>query len=513
MKKNRFILFVLTIAIILVGCTQTKQKGKEVTPTARYKMTTDIPASITTPDVVETSLGTLRFFDGFPDEATVKKVYDNLDFQRGVQAFLTAMPAASACAFRTGLRTFGPDNQTVLVTESLMDSRSLFLTGNTETIYNITWFNTKDGPLVIEMPAGVLGVIDDSWFRFVTDIGPLGPEKGKGGKFLLLPPDYTGAVPDGYIVLHSRTFGHYCFFRVFIESNDLNTGVEYTKKNYRVYPLGLAANPPAMNFLNISGKFINTIHSNNFLFFEEINQVIQDEPLDAVDPEVRGLLAAIGIRKDKPFAPDARMKSILTNAAAVGNATARAINFSTRDEEAYYYPNSAWKAVFVGNDYKFSPGGILNMDARSLYYYMATGSSPSWVEKMIGQLSQYIFTDHDATGQYLDGGKSYHLLLPPNIPAKRFWSLLLYDPQTRSMLQTDQQFPSISSLKKGIVVNPDTSVDVYFGPEPPAGKEANWIQTVPGKGWFLMLRIYGPLERWFDKTWKPGEIEPTGKTI
>jgi hypothetical protein len=503
----KIILSVLTMAIIMVSCSQTKQQGKEVTAPSRYKMTTDIPASITTPDVVETSLGILRFFDGFPDEETVQKVYDNLDFQRGVQAFLTALPAASAYAFRTGLRTFGPDNQTVLVTESLLDSRSLILTGNTETIYNFAWLNTKDGPLVIEIPAGVLGVIDDFWFRFVTDIGPLGPDKGNGGKFLLLPPDYTGAVPDGYIVLHSRTFGHYCFFRVFIESNDLRSGVEYSKKNYRVYPLELAADPPAMNFLNVSGKFINTIHSNNFLFFEEVSQVIQEEPLDAVDPEVRGLLAAIGIQKGKPFAPDGRMKSILTDAAAVGNATARAIDFSTRDKEAYFYPNSAWKTVFVGNDYKFSPGGVLNPDARSFYFYLATGNSPSWLVKMVGQLSQYLVNEHDAKGQYLDGRKSYRLHLPPNIPAKRFWSLVVYDPQTRSLLQTDQQFPSVSSLKKGFIINPDSSVDVWFSPDPPSGKEANWVQTVPGKGWCICMRLYGPLEPWFDKSWRPGEIE------
>lgn len=402
-----------------------------------YKMTTDIPASITTPDVAETSLGTFRFFDGFPDAATVQKVYDNLDFQRSVQVFLTCIPPASANAFRTGIRTFGPDNQTVLISESLVDSRGIFLTGNTETVYNITWFNTKYGPLVIEKPAGVLGVIDDAWFRFVTDIGPLGPDKGNGGKFLLLPPDYKGDIPDGYIVLHSRTYGHWCFFRVFIESGDMKSAVDYAKLNYRAYPLALAENPPAMSFLNISGKFINTVHSNDFLFYEEVNQVVQEEPLDAVDPEVRGLLASIGIHKGKPFAPDERMKKILTDAAAVGNATARAINFGTRDEEAYYYPNSAWKAVFEGNDYRFSPGGVLNLDARTLYYYMATGSSPSWVEKMIGQLSQYIFTEHDATGKYLVGGKNYHLHLPPNIPAKKFWSLIVYDPQTRSMLQTD----------------------------------------------------------------------------
>jgi hypothetical protein len=502
-KKSIFVPLTRSVFLLTLLVTLTTVDAQQ----ARYKMTTDIPASITTPDVVETSLGTLRFFDGFPDEATVQMVYDNLDFQRGVQAFLTCIPAASAYAFRTGLRTFGPDNQTVLISESLVDARGLFLTGNSETIYNITWFDTHDGPLVIEMPAGVLGVIDDFWFRFVTDFGPLGPDKGNGGKFLLLPPDYSGDIPDGYFILPSRTYGNWCFFRVFIESGELGTAVEYAKKNYRAYPLELAANPPAMNFINVSGKYINTIHSNDFLFFSEVNQVIQDEPLESVNPEVRGLLASIGIQKGRPFAPDERMKSILTDAAAVGNATARAINFSTRDEEAYYYPNSAWKAAFEGNDYQFSPGGVLNLNARSMYYYMATGSSPSWVEKMIGQLSQYIFTEHDATGMYFDGGKSYHLHLPPNIPAKKFWSLLVYDPQTRSMLQTDQPFPSISSQKKGIIINPDTSVDVWFGPEAPAGKEANWIQTVPGKGWFLMLRLYGPLEPWFDKSWKPGEVD------
>jgi hypothetical protein len=287
----------------------------------------------------------------------------------------------------------------------------------------------------------------------------------------------------------------------------METAIGYAKKNYRAYPLELAADPPAMNFRNLSGKYINTIHSNDFLFYGEVNQVIQEEPLDAVDPEVRGLLAAIGIQKGKPFAPDARMKSILTDAAAVGNATARANTFSTRDKDAYYYPNSAWKTFFIGNDYSFSPGGVLNPDARSFFYYMGTGSSPSWLVKMIGQLSQYIVNEHDAKGQYLDGGKNYRLHLPPDIPAKRFWSLLIYDSQTRSMLQTDQQYPSVSSLKKDVIINPDSSVDVWFGPGPPSGKEANWVQTIPGKGWFTVLRLYGPLDAWFDKTWRPGEIE------
>jgi len=478
-----------------------------VAPQAKPKMATDIPASITTPDSVETRLGTLKFFDGFPDEATVQKVYDNLDFQRGVQVFLVALPAASAYALRTGLRTYGPDNQTLLISESLMDSRSLFLTGNTETIYCITWLNTQNGPVVFEMPANVLGMIDDFWFRFVSDVGLPGPDKGQGGKYLLLPPGYSGDIPDGYFVIRSRTYGNFFFFRIFSVDGDVSKGIEDTKKNYRAYPLKSAANPPDMSFVDISGKYIATIHSNDFSFFEEVHCVIQEEPLEHVDPEVRGLFAAIGIKKGKPFEPDDRMKKFLIDSAAVGNATARSLIFSTRDEEAYYYPNSSWKMFFVGKNEEFSPDGILDLDARSYYYYVGSGNSPSCFKKMVGHLSQYAITEHDAAGQYLDGGKNYRLHLPPNIPANNFWSLLVYDPQTRSMLQTDQQFPSISSLNKGIIINPDSSVDVWFGPESPPGKEANWIMTVPGKGWWVCLRLYGVLESWFDKTWRPGEIE------
>jgi len=472
-----------------------------------YKMTTDIPPSITTPDVVETSLGTLRFFDGFPDEATVQIVYDNLDFQRGVQVFLNNLPAASAYAMRTGLRTFGPDNQTVIISESLVDARSIFLTANTETIYSLSWLNTQDGPVVFELPPGVLGMVDDFWFRFVSDLGLPGPDKGQGGKYLLLPPGYTGDIPEGYNVINSKTYGNFLFYRIFSVDGDVKKGIENTKNTYRAYPLESATNPPPMNFVNFSGKYVNTVHSNDFTFFEEVNHVIQEEPMDAVDSESRGLLAAIGIRKGKPFEPDVRMKRILVDAAAVGNATARSLIFDTRDEKAYYYPNSSWKMFFVGKNEDFAPDGVLDLDARSYYYYVGSGNSPSCFLKSVGHLSQYAITEHDATGQYLDGGKNYRLHLPPDIPANNFWSLLVYDPQTRSMLQTDQQFPSISSLKEGIVVNPDSSVDIWFGPEPPSGNEVNWIQTVPGKGWWVCLRLYGVLESWFDKTWRPGEIE------
>jgi hypothetical protein len=193
------------------------------------------------------------------------------------------------------------------------------------------------------------------------------------------------------------------------------------KKNFRIYPLAESANPPEMKFINMSGQYFNCIPVNNFSFFDEVYQVIQEEPLESVDPEVRGLLASIGIRKGELFSPDSRMKGILADAIAVGNATARTISFSNRDTEAYLYPNSGWKLGFVGNDYKFSPGGVLDMDARTYFYYLATGITPAMSLKMIGIGSQYAVLEHDAVGHYLDGAKNYRMNLPPGIPAKDFW--------------------------------------------------------------------------------------------
>jgi hypothetical protein len=470
----------------------------------KYK--TDIPPAVTIPDKVETRLGTLTFKDGFPDDKTIEKVYDNLDFQRGVQALLTAMPAASLVAQRKALRAIGPDNQTVIIFETLMDSRSLFLTANTESIYSIAWLNLKKGPIVVESPANTLGLVDDFWFHYVTDLGLAGPDKGKGGKFLFLPPGYKGEIPKGYYVYRSKTFNNLFGTRGFQVNGSPKPGVDNIKQHLRIYPLSEAANPPATKFVNVSGKAFNTIHAMDYSFYEEVNEVVQDEPNSAMDPETLGLLASIGIEKGKPFAPDDRMKKILTEAALVGNATARANAYRSRLAESYFYPNSAWGTCFVGGSYLFEHDGVRLLDARSYMFFYATGITPAMSIQKVGAGSAYAAAFVDAQKHPLDGSKNYQLHLPPNIPAKQFWSLVLYDDQTRSMLQTDQQFPSIGSQKKGVVTNSDGSVDVYFGPKPPVGKEGNWVQTWPGKGWNVILRLYGPLQPWFDKTWKPGEI-------
>jgi hypothetical protein len=475
----------------------------------KMKMTTDIPEAITTPDSVETRLGTLKFFDGFPDDATTSKVYDNLDFMNSVKAFLDAVPGASAEALRTGWGSQGADNnQTVLIMENLMDSKSLYLTPNTESIYSMMWLDTSNGPLVIETAPNVLGIIDDHWFKYVADFGNAGPDKGKGGKYLLLPPEYSGEVPEGYIVLRSATYGNLSFWRGFLDNGSTKTAVENTKKFHKVYLLSEARNPPPMKFINVSGKAFNTIHANDFHFYEEVNAIVQYEPNEALNPETLGLLAAIGIEKGKKFAPDARMKKILTEAVAVANATARALAFRPRLEGVYYFPDRQWFTNFPGGSYEFlTQPGVRNLDGRVLFHYYATGITPAMAMKMVGIGSQYAAATTDSEGRPLDGSKTYKIHLPPNIPAKNFWSFVVYDNQTRSMLQTDQQFPSIGSQKKGIVINDDSSVDVWFGPTAPKGHEANWVQTVPGKGWNSLFRLYGPLQPWFDKTWKPGDFE------
>ena len=473
----------------------------------KMKMTTEVPEGLATPDRLETRIGTLTSFDGVPDKRTVEIVYDNLDFQRATQAFLSSLQIASLDAMRRGALEFGPANTTVVVFEQLMDSKALFLTPNTTSVYMMTWLEMGDEPMVIETPPDVLGFIDDAWFKYVADFGRVGPDKGKGGKFLIVPEGYEGKLPKGYFVAKTPTKGNWVIWRGFQKDGSPTPAVDATKESFRIYPLSQKNSPPQMNFVNASGTSINTIHRMDFAFWEEVNAVIQREPATALSPEIRGMLASLGIEKGKEFAPDERMKKILSDAAKVASVTARALTAYPRDERFYQYADRVWTNPFIEGRYDFLLDGVRLLDSRVYMHFYATGITPAMALNLIGKGSKYLIAYLDKDRNPFDGGKTYKVHVPPNVPAKDFWSFTLYDNQTRSMLQTDQRFPGIDNKKKGMKQNQDGSYDVYFGPTPPEGWEDNWVQTVPNKSWSVIFRIYGPLEPYFEKKWYPDDPE------
>ena len=361
-----------------------------------------MPAKITTPDTVETRIGTLRFKDGTPDAATVQLAYDQLDFGRGIDAFLKGMSATSVHALCRGFEEAGIKlNQGIGITEDLFDARSLFLTANTTTVYVVLCVDLKDGPMVVRVPPRVLGPVDDADFRWVTNVGLTGPDKGAGGDYLFVPPGYKGTLPARAITSRGRApTNSSSFYRAFVEKGDIAAAVAGVKAKAAIFPLSQAAKPPATSVVNISGVKFNTISANDFSFYEELNAVVQNEPADWVDPDTVGLYAAIGIRKGRPFAPDDRMKGTLTDSVAVANAIARSNLFASRDPRTRIYTDRQWFTPFVGGSYQFLDGAERLLDARMMFFYYATGITPAMTEARPGTGSAYAITVRDSTGSY-----------------------------------------------------------------------------------------------------------------
>jgi hypothetical protein len=504
--------------------------------------------SISTPDKVETGLGTLAFIDGAPTAETVQKVYDSLDYVQSVDAFMNSFSGASAYAIHEGFHSIGAQDNTIVIFSKLMDSNSLFLTANADTIYTVAALDLTKGPLVVEVPPMALGTLNDMWFGWIIDIGGPGPDRGAGGKYLILPPDYDGPLPDsGFHVGRSRTTHVLYAVRAFMDNDDPKPAVALIKKSLKIYPytpggfgtsiatalegkvrLESISPVPPTKFVEGSGRSFNTIPPNDFSFFEMVNKLVQLEPATSFDTELLGQLAAIGIVKGKPFKPDARMKKILTDAAAVGNAAGRALNWRSSEYPGWsYYPGSMWANMLWQGGYNFEtpppmitkegffkpfpPTGARTLDSRTAFYYGYTMDSPGMIMRLPNVGSQYLMGFLDADKNALDGGKTYKVTLPKVIPAGKFWSFTVYDNQTRSMLQTPQRYPRAGSQMyptRAAVANPDGTTTIYFGPSKPTdAKAGNWIQTMPNKGWFTLLRLYSPLGPFFTKQWRPSEIE------
>jgi hypothetical protein len=508
-----------------------------------------IPPFITTPDKVETRIGTLEYKDGAPTVETADKVRDTLDFTRALNAYNNSFRGASALALAKGFQSIGARDNAVVIFSELMDAKSLFLTANADTVYYMSVVSLEKGPMVIEQPPMALGTINDMWFTWIIDIGFPGPDRGEGGRYLIVPPGYEGPLPEGgFYVAHSKTLHVLYAARAYLVDNDPKPTVENIKKHLKIYPytpggegtsiatalegkVRLAKNPPApeTKFVEGSGKAFNTIPAGDFGFFELINENTQQEPATSYDVELAGQLAAIGISKGKPFNPDARMKKILTDAAAVGNATGRVLNwrYAVIHPDWAYYSGSKWGSMLWQGGAFFEtpppeftregmfkpspPTGARTLDSRTAFYYGYTLDSPGMIMRIPDVGSQYLMGFLDLDGNPYDGGKTYKCTLPKGIPARAFWSFTLYDNQSRSMLDTPQRYPRAGSQtypSPAAEASADGSTTVYFGPKQPEGvKRGNWIQTMPGKGWFVILRLYSPLEPFFTKKWRPSEIE------
>lgn len=504
--------------------------------------------SLSAPDKIETHIGTLEFKDGAPTVDTAKKVYDTLNFTRALNAYNNSFRGASALAIVKGFESIGAKPGDVVIFSELMDSNSLFLTANADTVYYLAGLDLSKGPLVIEQPSNAVGTINDMWFSWIIDIGGPGPDRGLGGKYLIVGPDYDGPLPEGgYFVAHSKTnFAMYAA-RAYLVDNDPKPAVENVKKNLKIYPyqpgsfgtsiaqalegtVAIAGEPkiPETTFIEGSGRSFNTIPPSDYGFFELINENVQNQPATSYDVELAGQLAAIGIVHGKEFKPDDRMKKILSDAAAFGQATGRSLNwrYAMQHPNWAYYDGSQWGSMlweggaffetppplFANGMFKpLPPTGARTLDSRAAFYYGYTLDSPGMIMRIPGVGSQYLMAFLDSEGNPFDGAKTYKVTLPKDIPAKAFWSFTLYDNQTRSMLQTPQKYPRAGSQSypsPAAEADAEGATTVYFGPEQPDGvKRGNWIQTDPKKGWFTLLRLYSPLPSFFDKTWRPTEIE------
>jgi hypothetical protein len=459
---------------------------------------------------IETRIGTLEYKGGYPTEKTIQAAYDQLDVQRATQAYLEFMPMASVNSiFEAHIRDYGrktASDVSVYVEQGIGKAGATGLTYNTESIYATAHTDLNiDGPTVVETPPNVLGIVDDGWQRWLEDLGLAGPDQGKGGKYLLLPPGYEGDVPEGYFIVRCPTYRNWVMVRGFVE--DTGTGqdaLDYYRKHFRIYPLESGPRKDS-TYTSATFKGGNTTHPRDVTYFDLLNKVAQYEPASAFTPYQLGLLKALGIEKGKPFSPDARMKALLAEGIVIGDSIAKANAYANRLEGVRRYPDRKYEYLFIGGRHDFMSGDALWLDARTLFHYEAIVVTPAMTRKMVGVGSQYLAAYRDADDNFLMGDHTYKLRLPKGIPAKNFWSVTAYHPDTRSLLQNGQDKPSVSMYDQP-EVNADGSIDIWFAPEAPAGREKNWIRTIPGEGWEILFRLYGPLEPYFDKTWVPDDI-------
>lgn len=469
-----------------------------------------------------------------PTPATAKLLKEELLFQRATQTYLWALPLINTLGMKVGSENvFGAGYNILPVWKKRLDAKTLVTTPNSDVIYAMSYLDLgKDGPMVFEASPGLQGILLDFWQRpipgpkigntqYLGDVGLPGPDGGKGGKFLILPPGYDKPVPDGYFVYRSGTNNVFVFLRSFYQDpNDLKPAVAVMEAA-KIYPLGGEANAKPMQFPDASGVAANMLPRHDASAFDQLKALVDTEGSDLADANWMGMLATLGIVKGQPFNPDAATRAMLDRAAETAYKTSRVIGFEEKvsGRDFRMYPDRRWVNPMADAtpskpsgpfdlNWNRVAGNYLDLDTRIWFFTDYYSWSPGMISQIPGKGAMYMVGFTDSAGAPLSGGASYHLKLPANIPAANFWSLTLYEAENASGYANGQPFPSLGSRDKP-EQNADGSTDIYLGPTAPAGKERNWMKTIPGKGFFTILRLYAPIEAAFNRSWKPGDIDRT----
>jgi hypothetical protein len=453
---------------------------------------------------------TYTFERGFPTDETTQRARGDQDFERAVTAYRFWYPTVSMEGVFNGNRELGArDNERMMI--MACQPRHVVFTGNSDTPYGAGILDLKDGPIVVELPPGpFIALADDHHQRWVLDMGLPGPDAGKGGKHVLLPPGFAGTPPAGHHAGRSASFKVVLAIRAMPVKGDLKGALE-SLRTIKVYPLATAGAPRLLGYVDVTEKAMDSTllrWEDNLTYWEKLHAVIDAEPVVDEFRPMYGVLASLGIEKGKPFAPDTQRKQTLTRAARAGRDQMLVSAFAGARPERMVWSDRRWEWVGLpaeGSDFE-TPAG-LDVEARDRWFAQAIAMSPAMFRRQVGFGSLYWLGHRDTTGAFLDGGKTYRLNLPQPVPASLFWSVTVYDAATRSQIQTSQDRAAIRSLFEKMAPNPDRSVDLYFGPQAPAGEEGQWIKTTPGRGWFSYFRIYGPEAAAFDGSWKPGDFE------
>ena len=447
------------------------------------------------------------------DETEARSLREQMFYVNAIHAYRTMLPALNVIGMRDGSEAaFGAGYNVLPIWKDRMDSRAWVPTPNADVIYSMSYLDLKEtGPLVVKAPPNVIGMFTDFFQRTITDVGAIGPDRARGGLYLLLPPDYQGHVPASYYAVRSSTYNVFLFFRTIMakgEGKPDPAPAVALAETTRIYPLWMQEKDiPAMAFPNASGKRVNMMYPTDFTYWEKLKAFVDYEPVEAIDPELRGILAGIGIVKGQPFEPADWQREQLEQAVVDAPKMILASAQLGRDDDRNrYYPDRQWERAWTGATAEWMQESYLDVAARSRFFQYAYSSAPAMVMRTTGAGSKYPYTLRDADGDFMEGGRTYRLRLPPNPPAALFWAVTAYNVTDGTMPETEQLLPSTNGYYD-IPKNEDGSIDIWFGPEKPEGvADSAFIQTVPGRHFLVCLRLYGAEDAFYDQTWKPDDV-------